>query len=155
MDHQSGLGGRAGLLGRGLRLQAQFHAAQPARLLGPHHEPRQLRRRGPPRLHLARHPPAPQDHDAIGDGQGLLELVGDEHHGLPVLLEGPQEPEKFGRLHGGEDACGLVQNEEVHVSREHLEDLHALALAHGELLHGHIKGDAQARFGDEGLELLA
>ena len=76
---------------------------------------------------------APQDGDAVGDLEHLVQLVADEDDRLAVRLEAADDPEQLLRLlrrqHGGR----LVEDEDVRAAVERLQDLDALLLADGDV----------------------
>lgn len=94
-----------------------------------------------------------QDGHRVGQGQGLLELVGDDEDGLAALLEPAQHLEQVRDLLRREHGRGLVQDEDLRLAVEGLEDLHALLGAHGEVLHLFPRVDVQAVFLGQGLHV--
>ena len=71
---------------------------------------------------------------------------------LPSAAERAEDAEQvvglLGRQHGG----GLVEDQHVGAPVERLEDLHALALAHAEILHARVGVDLQVVLAPEALE---
>src|SRR3990170_585427 len=78
--------------------------------------------------------PRRENGDAVGHGDGLEEVVGDEDHGLPVPLPDPEElflEDELGL--GVEGAEGLVHQEDVGIPGEGPRERDALAHPLGEL----------------------
>ena len=92
-----------------------------------------------------------------GDGvrhlADLAELVGDEDDRLPLAPERPQDAEEVVGLLGREDRGGLVEDQEVRAPVERLQDLHALALAHAEILDPRVQVDLEVVLAAEPLQL--
>ena len=85
------------------------------------------------------------DHgDRIGDGEHLVELVGDEDHGGALGGEAAQAVEELVDLLGHEYGGGLVEDEDPGPAVEDLEDLDPLALADAELLDELVRVDVEA-----------
>ena len=78
---------------------------------------------------------AATDHgDLVGDGEHLVELVGDEDEGEALVLELAQVAEELVDLLRHQHRGRLVEDDDLGAAVEDLEDLHALALADAELL---------------------
>ena len=73
--------------------------------------------------------------DAVGHGHNLVELVGDEENTLALLGKLLHGGHQLINLLGGEDGGGLVKDQNLVVAVEHLEDLHPLLHAHGDVFH--------------------
>ena len=73
--------------------------------------------------------------DAVGHGHNLVELVGDEENALALLGKLLHGGHQLINLLGGEDGGGLVKDQNLVVAVEHLEDLHPLLHAHGDVFH--------------------
>ncbi len=85
------------------------------------------------------------DHgDRVGDGEHLVELVGDEDHGRALGREPAQAVEQLVDLLGHEHRGGLVEDQDPRAAVEHLEDLDPLALADAELLDELVGVDVEA-----------
>ena len=80
--------------------------------------------------HIADVLPLAQHCHPVGDGHDLVELVGDNDHGLAVRLHVAQHVEEAVGLLGGEDGGGLIQDEDVGPAVEDLDDLHRLLLGY-------------------------
>ena len=93
-------------------------------------------------------------HD-VGDLADLAQLVRDEHHGLALVPEGPQDAEEVVGLLGREDGGRLVEDQEVGAPVERLQDLHALALAHAEVGDARVGVDLEVVLAAQALELGA
>ena len=83
----------------------------------------------PPRMTL----PPRSTRDPVGDGAGLVQLVGDDDHRQAPGPQLAQAGEEGVDLLGGEHAGGLVEDDELGPGHQHLEDLDPLALADGEV----------------------
>ena len=80
------------------------------------------------------HAPLVHDDDAVGQGQGLVHVVGDEDDGLPQLLLEPLDQLLEGIARDGvERAEGLVHQDDLGVRGQRPNDAHALLLPAGEL----------------------
>jgi hypothetical protein len=132
-DHP--LPGRGGLGGRGHA--PAHHQADEGVLVGLF----------PPKLpHLF---PAPKDGDAVGDGQDLVQLVADEDDGEAPGLEPPDLLEEVLGLLGGEDAGGLVQDQDPGPVEEGPQKLHPLLLPGGEAVDGRLQVHPQRVLGEK------
>ena len=76
-----------------------------------------------------------QDGDPVRHGHDLIELVGDEENGLALFGKLPHGRHQLFDLLGGQDSGGFVENQNLVVPVEHLEDLHPLLHADGDVLH--------------------
>ncbi len=88
--------------------------------------------------------PVSHDHDAVGRGHHLVELVGDEHHRQALLHQGPDDLEQLADLLRRQYRGGLVQDEDPGALVERLEDLHALLHADGEVHDARVRLDLEA-----------
>ena len=95
-----------------------------------HHQPADLLLGGVGGVVHAHGPAAPQDGHAVRDLLDLLQLVGDEDDGVPLLLEMDQLLEELHRLLGGEHGGGLVQDQDLGAPDQGLQNLHLLLHAH-------------------------
>ncbi len=100
----------------------------------PDHGARDVGGRQPAALHLGHHRAAAHDRDPVGDGEHLVELVGDEHDGHALGHQAAQHVEQVAHLARREHRGRLVEDEDVAAAPQHLEDLDALLLADRELL---------------------
>ena len=64
--------------------------------------------------------------DAVGDGEHLAQLVGDEHDRLPLVDQRADHIEEVVDLAGGHDGGGLVEDEDLGVALEGLDQLDPL-----------------------------
>ncbi len=87
---------------------------------------------------------APQDRHAVGDGEHLVELVGDDDDGGAAGLELAQHREQLLRLLRRQHRRRLVQDQHLGVAVQRLEDLDALLLAHREVLDAGLRRHRQA-----------
>ena len=87
--------------------------------------------------------PAAEHRDAIRDLEHLIELVADEHDGLPVRPEPAEVLEEVARLRRGQDGRRLVQDQDLDASVEGFQDLDALLLADREVFHGRVRIDLE------------
>jgi hypothetical protein len=76
---------------------------------------------------------SPQHRDPVGDGPGLVQLVGDDDHRQAAGPQLAQPGEEGVDFLGGEDAGGLVEDHQPGPRHEHLEDLDPLAFADGQV----------------------
>ena len=65
----------------------------------------------------------------------LVELVGDEEDGLPLLGKAPHDLHELVDLLGGQHGGGLVEDQNLIVPVEHLQDLGSLLHTNGDVLH--------------------
>ncbi|MNM98586.1 hypothetical protein D3C81_1111200 [compost metagenome] len=127
-SHRPALGGHAGL----------------ARRLAANHQPRQRRRAFRARVADARHPPHPHHGGVMAQRADLVELVTDIEDAGAFLGQLAQRDEQ--RLHGlrGQHRGGLVQDQQLRPGQQRADDLHALALAHGQRVHVAVRLQRQA-----------
>ena len=86
----------------------------------------------------------PHDHDAVGDGANLLQLVADQDHAHALARHGTHGIEQaFGFLRG-QRRCRLVENEDARATHQRLDDLQPLLLADGEIGDERVRLKAQA-----------
>ena len=108
-----------------------------------HHSRERLLRRAGSRDRLD-HLAPPQDGDAIGDLEHLVQLVADEDDRQQSLpRQPPQKLEELVRLLRCEHAGRLVEDQDVRVPVERLDDLDALLLADGDVLYARIRVDCE------------
>ena len=100
-----------------------------------HHHVGKLLLGGRRRSRLAGDPPVAHHGDPVGQGQHIIQLVGDEDQAHAVGGHGPQRDEQLIHLDRGEDGRRLVQDQESAVPVEGLHDLHPLSLPHRQLPH--------------------
>ena len=100
---------------------------------------------------LGDRPPQAQDDDAVGDGEDVVEIVGDHDDGEPMVGQAPHKLENLLRLRDAERRGRLVEDDELRVPHDRFRDRDRLALAAGErgdgLADGAQRGDAEARQG--------
>jgi hypothetical protein len=84
------------------------------------------------------------DRDLVGHGAHLVELVRDEQHRQALADELAEVAEELVDLLRDEHRGRLVQDQDPGAAVEHLEDLHALAVADAEVLHQLVRAHAQA-----------
>ncbi len=89
------------------------------------------------------HAGVPHDDDAIGDGEDLVQFVGDEDDARPRVGELAHDAEELVRLLWGEHGGGLVQNQHARLAVERLEDLDALLCADGQVAHDGVRVDRE------------
>ncbi len=88
-----------------------------------------------PGRRLCRHDaPSPQHGDAIGDGDDLAQLVGDEHDADALGAQPADRAEQRIDVQRGEHGGRLVEDQDSTVVVQRLDDLDALALADRQLL---------------------
>ena len=107
-----------------------------------HHHPGQLLLGGRLRLGLTDHPAIAQHGDPIGEGQYLVELVGDEDQAPIVVGHPAQNDEELLDLLRGQDGGRLVKDQETALTVEGLDDLDALTLPHRKLPHVGLRIDS-------------
>ena len=95
-------------------------------------------------LHGAHVPALAQHGHAVGDLHDLVELVGDEQDALALLGEAAHDFHQLLDLLGGEHGGGLVEDQHLVVAVEHLQYLHALLHAHGDVLDLRVEIHLQA-----------
>ncbi len=103
------------------------------------------------------------DRDVVGDGHDLAQLVGDQHHRLPLLLELAEDAEQVVGFGRGEHAGRLVEDQDLGAAVERLQDFDALLEADGQFLDDRVGIDLEpvlalepgqfgARLGDRSAE---
>ena len=93
--------------------------------------------------------------DFIGDGHDLAQLVRDQDDGLALVAQRFQDAKEMIGLGRGENAGGLIENEDFGAAIQRLEDFDALLLADREILDDGIGIDLEAVIGGEALQLGA
>ena len=88
--------------------------------------------------------PAPQDGDALGDLEDLVQLVGDEDDRLSLGLERLDDLEELARLLRREDCGRLVEDEDLGAAVERLQDLDPLLHADADRLDAGVGPDREA-----------
>src|SRR5450756_243533 len=78
---------------------------------------------------------ATQDRYAIGDLHNLFQLVTDEQDRLSLGLQFTHGHEQLDSLFRREDGRGLIENEDLSTSAQHLEDFDTLLDADGQVAH--------------------
>ena len=104
---------------------------------------------GPDVLSLAQHG------DTICHGHDLVELMGDEEDGFPLLGKLPHGGHQLVNLLGREHRRGLVEDEDLVVPIKHLQNLHPLLHPHRDVLHLGVQVHLQAVPLRQGLHLCA
>ena len=108
---------------------------------------------GGDRVHRA---PAPEDGDAIRDGENLVQLVRDEDDRLPLVRHRAQGGEERDGLLRREDGGRLVHDQDARLTVERLQDLDPLLLADRELPDPGARVDAEpvplSELGDTALD---
>ena len=95
----------------------------------------------------------PDDGGLVGAVDDLVELVGDDNGGEPLLLKLHQQVQKHLGVLVVQRRGGLVQNQELHVLGEGLGDLHQLLLAGADVLDQSLGGLPQAHLAHVALRL--
>ena len=93
---------------------------------------------------LADDPAAAQHHDAVGDGEHLAELVGDEDDRLALVDQAAHDAEEVVDLARGEHRGGLVEDEDVGLAEQRLDQLDPLLLADGQVADDGVGVDLEA-----------
>src|SRR5690606_25782269 len=102
-----------------------------------------------------------EDDDAVGELEGLVDIVGDEHDGLLMVLADLEQEvlhaQPGERIERGE---GLIEEEHIRLCSQATREPHALGHAAGELVRPGIGALAQPDLGEEsrdavGLRALA
>ncbi len=88
--------------------------------------------------------PAPDHGDLVGDGQDLVELVGDEDDRQALGLQLTQVVEELGDLLRDQDRGRLVEDEDLGAPEQDLEDLDALPFADAQLRDQDVGVDPQS-----------
>ena len=88
-----------------------------------------------------------QHGDPVRDLEHLFQPVGDEQHGHAPVAQLAGRPEELADLVLGERRGGLVHDQDLHLQRDRLRDLHRLLRGQGESSGRgtHVEPDAQAR----------
>lgn len=81
---------------------------------------------------------------AVGEGEHLVELMGDDYDGLAVVAHTAQDVKELERLLRSENGGGLVKNEYVGASVEHLDYLNGLLFGDGHLVYLLVRVDIKA-----------
>ena len=97
----------------------------------------------------------PQHGDAIGDGEYLVEPVGDVDDRHAVVAQSADDTEQVLHLGVAERGGGLVHDDDAGVEAERLRDLDQLPLAHTEPGDHAVRVDVQSELGHELLGSLA
>ncbi|KAF1061132.1 MAG: hypothetical protein GAK39_05910 [Variovorax sp.] len=90
-----------------------------------------------------------QHGDRIGHLGDLVELVRDQDRCDALALELEQQPQQRVAVGLVEARGGLVEDQQAHLLRERLGDLHQLLLAHAEVGHQRGRGFLQAHLGEQ------
>ena len=101
------------------------------------------------RHHLA----LPHHRDIVGDRHDLAQLVGDQDDRLALVAQLPQHREEMVRLGRGQDAGGLVEDQDVGAAIQCLEDLDPLLAADGQLLDDGVGVDVERMVALQPLQL--
>ena len=96
-----------------------------------------------------------QHGDPVGDLHDLVELVGDEQNGLSLRRQILHDLHQFLDLLRRQNGGRLIEDQDLVVAVEHLQDLHTLLHAHGDVLHLGVHIHLQAIVPGELLHLLA
>ena len=94
------------------------------------------------RVQCPNHAALLEDADPVADGDGLMQLVGDEDDGESIGLDREQHLLQLGDALGCEHRGGLIQDEHPGSLPERLDDLDVLLLAQGQRAGAHIGVDA-------------
>ncbi len=132
-----------GEVGDGTRLVAEHdpHDLGPQRLLALRAESRVVDRADKPSL--------AEDRDLVAERERLVQLVGDEDHGLALLLQMGQDVRQLGDSLRGQHRGWLVENQHARASPERLDDLHLLLMAEREVGRSRVGIDLDAELGRE------
>ena len=109
-----------------------------------HHEPGHLLDGGIFHIHGAHVLALAQDGAAVRHGLDFRQLVGNEEDGFSFFLEAPHDVHQLVNLLGGQDGGGLVENQDLIVSVEHLQNLHSLLHTNGDVGDLGVRVDPQA-----------
>ena len=129
-DKHPGLGCRRFLL------DAQQH-------LPAHHQLRQFFGARGAGLDRGGHLAAPHHADGVGDLHDFAQLVRDQNDGLPFGLQAFENAKQVIRLGGRQNACRLVQDQDVRLAVERLQDLDPLLVPHRQIFDPRVRVDAQ------------
>jgi hypothetical protein len=89
---------------------------------------------------------AAQHHDAVGDAQRFLQLVGDEHDSASGGLQRLDDAEEVLDLLWCQYGGRLVEDDDLRVAEQDLDDLDALLHADGELLGDRVRIEVEPEF---------
>ena len=132
-----------------------MHQAHDERTLVAGHQQAERSRRGVGRGQLADDPPGEQHDDAVGEGEQLVEVLGDQQHPAAGVAQPAQlvvdvgvgtDVEAAGRL-GGDERPGLA--------RERPGEEHLLQVAAGQPADGVVRLGADVEVGDQPTGVLA
>ena len=112
--------------------------------LAPHHQARQLGSGCRGSRHRRDVLSSPHHGDPVADREHFLQLVGDEDDGLAPLFHRAQNAEELFGFLGCEHGGRLVEDEDLRAPVERLDDLDALGLPDGDLLHLFIRMHAES-----------
>jgi hypothetical protein len=112
----------------------QDRPLDPEHHVTPDHHPSELRLVRLRHGHRPDHRAVAEHRAAVGHGEKLVELVGDEDRRTTLVHERPQDRRQFLPLRRSQDGSGLVQHQEVRAPIQELEDLHPLLHTDGEVL---------------------
>jgi hypothetical protein len=104
---------------------------------------------------IEHHLAAAHHRDGVAQGHDLLELVRDQQHRGAAVAQRSQRHEQLLGLGRREHGGGLVEDEDARAAVQRLEDLQALALAHGQLVHQRVERHHQAGVAHQHVELGA
>ena len=107
-----------------------------------HHHADELRFGDPRRGARAHAPPVLEHGDTVGDGEDLVEAVGDVDSRAAGLAEGAQDGEELLELGVGEHGRGLVEDDHARHAPQGLGDLDHLALRDAEAADALTRVDA-------------
>src|SRR5579862_7772776 len=85
---------------------------------------------------IGHHPPQVQHRDPVRDLEDVVQVVGDDHHGQPLVPEPLDQVQHLPGLHHPEGGGGLVQQHQLGVPHHRLGHRHRLALTSRERGHG-------------------
>jgi hypothetical protein len=106
---------------------------------------------------LGHHPAEVEHGDPVGNFEDVVEIVGNDHDGQPVVLEPPDQVQHHPRLGHAESRRGLVQQHQFRVPHDGLRHSDGLALASRQSCDGLADrahcGHMQARQGRRGRSL--
>ena len=111
-----------------------------------HHHVCQRLRRGVLCCHVADVLALAEHRHPVGYIHDLMELVGNDDHGLAVGLHVPHDFKETVGLLGSQDGGGLIQNQDVGAAVEHLDDLHSLLFGDGHIVDLLVGVDLEAVF---------
>ena len=73
-------------------------------------------------------PASPKDHDPIGNGEHVAQVVADHDHGQPLLAQGLDQLEDFRLLFDADGRGRLIENDDPAPLRDRLGNRDDLAL---------------------------